>query len=90
MRTRAHVPLSKNGSLGFLWSWLTFRAFCSPVNPVWFTPVAAGILGISLSTLWARVQAGRCPAPIKWDSTTVWRVRDLEKFVDGLADQVAD
>jgi hypothetical protein len=32
----AHAPLSKNGSLGFLWSWLTFRAFCSPVNPVWF------------------------------------------------------
>lgn len=51
---------------------------------------AAAMLGISRSTLYARVQKGRCPAPIQWDGTTVWRVRDLERFVDRLADQVAD
>lgn len=51
---------------------------------------AAAMLGISRSTLYARVQKGRCPAPIQWDGTTVWRVRDLETFVDRLADQMAD
>ncbi len=51
---------------------------------------AARMLGISRSTLYARVQAGRCPEPIKWESVTVWRVRDPENFVDQLADQVAD
>lgn len=53
-------------------------------------PVAARMLGISRSTLYARVAAGMCPSPIRWDGTTVWRVRDLEKFVDHLADQMAD
>ena len=51
---------------------------------------AAAMLGISRSTLYARVQKGRCPALIQWDGTTVWRVKDLECFVDRLADQVAD
>ncbi|WP_104019078.1 helix-turn-helix transcriptional regulator [Roseovarius nitratireducens] len=51
---------------------------------------AARMLGISRSTLYARVQAGRCPEPIRWEGCTVWRVRDLENFVDQLADQVAD
>jgi predicted DNA-binding transcriptional regulator AlpA len=51
---------------------------------------AARMLGISRSTLYARVQTGRCPEPIRWDGCTVWRVRDLENFVDQLADQMAD
>lgn len=51
---------------------------------------AAAMLGISRSTLYARVQKGQCPAPIQWDGTTVWRVKDLETFVDRLADQLAD
>lgn len=51
---------------------------------------AAAMLGISRSTLYARVQKGQCPAPIQWDGTTVWRVKDLETFVDRLADHVAD
>jgi transposase len=29
-----HVPLYRWDTA---WSWITFRAFCSPVNPVWFT-----------------------------------------------------
>ena len=48
-------------------------------------PVAARMLGISRSTLYARVAAGKCPAPIRWDGTTVWRVRDLEELVEGMA-----
>lgn len=51
---------------------------------------AAAMLGISRSTLYARVQKGQCPRPIQWDGTTVWRVKDIETFVDRLADQVAD
>ncbi|MFB9149566.1 helix-turn-helix transcriptional regulator [Roseovarius ramblicola] len=53
-------------------------------------PEAARMLGISKSTLWARVAQGRCPGPIRWDGVTVWRVRDLEEFVERLADQMAD
>lgn len=30
------------------------------------------------------------PEPIKWEGCTVWHLRDLENFVDQLADQVAD
>lgn len=48
-------------------------------------PVAARMLGISRSTLYARVNEGKCPAPIRWDGTTVWRVRDLEALVEGMA-----
>ena len=51
---------------------------------------AAAMLGISRSTLYARIQKGRAPAPISWDGTTVWRVSDIEDFVNRLADQVAD
>jgi transposase len=29
-----HVPLYRWDTA---WSWITFRAFCSPVNPVWFS-----------------------------------------------------
>ena len=53
-------------------------------------PEAARMLGISRSTFYARVQKGCAPQPIRWDGTTVWRVSDLEKFVDRLADQLAD
>lgn len=53
------------------------------------TNEAAATLGIIQSTLYARAQTGRCPAPIQWDETTVWRVRDLETFVDRLAGQIA-
>ena len=52
-------------------------------------PVAARMLAISRSTLWSRVKEGRCPRPIRWDGCTVWRVRDLEAFVDDLGDEVA-
>lgn len=51
---------------------------------------AAAMLGISRSTLYARVQKGACPSPIQWEGTTVWRVSDLHNFVDRLADQMAD
>ena len=53
-------------------------------------PEAARMLGISRSTFYARVKKGRAPRPVHWDGTTVWRVADLEKFVDRLADQLAD
>lgn len=56
-----------------------------PIAPLLVrAPVAARMLGISRSTLYARVAAGKCPNPIRWDGTTVWRVRDLEALVDGM------
>jgi predicted DNA-binding transcriptional regulator AlpA len=62
-----------------------------PANPPLLVRarVAAQMLAISRSTLYARVAAGRCPAPIRWDGCTVWRVRDLEAFVAELSDGVA-
>ena len=47
-------------------------------------PVAAQMLGVSRSTLYDRVAKGRCPAPIQWHGTTVWRVADLESFVKNM------
>lgn len=46
---------------------------------------AARMLGISRSTLYARVNAGKCPPPIRWDGTTVWRVADLRALVEAMA-----
>ena len=49
-------------------------------------PEAARMLGISRSTLYARVTKGNAPKPVQWDGSTVWRVSDLERFVEKLAD----
>ncbi|MGH1412115.1 MAG: helix-turn-helix transcriptional regulator [Pelagimonas sp.] len=43
------------------------------------------LLSISEQTVRNRVNAGRLPKPIKWEGVTVWRRKDLEDFVDGLA-----
>ncbi|WP_347268193.1 hypothetical protein [Paracoccus sp. (in: a-proteobacteria)] len=47
------------------------------------------LLGSRRSTVWNRMRAGRFPTPIKWEGLTVWRRKDCEAFVDGMAGQVA-
>ena len=47
-------------------------------------PQVAEVLSISTTTVYDRVKAGHLPAPIKWHGVSVWRVKDLEAFVDGL------
>ena len=49
-------------------------------------PEAARMLGISRSTLYARVNKGNAPKPVQWDGSTVWLVEDLERFAKGLRD----
>ena len=44
----------------------------------------AAMLAISKRSVWYYAKHGKIPAPIKWQGVTVWRVKDLEKIVDGL------
>ncbi len=45
---------------------------------------AAHFIGIGVSTFWRWVQEGRLPQGIRLSSRcTVWRVRDLEDFLNG-------
>jgi predicted DNA-binding transcriptional regulator AlpA len=45
----------------------------------------AEILGIGRTTVWKYAKEGKLPKPIKWQGNTVWRVKDLEEFVEGLS-----
>ena len=55
-----------------------------------FTPLllsdkqVAALLGCHRNTIWNRVRKNQLPLPIKWEGKTVWRRRDIEKFVDTL------
>ncbi|MFJ1292376.1 helix-turn-helix transcriptional regulator [Paracoccus yeei] len=46
----------------------------------------AKLLGVHRNTIWNRVRQSRFPKPIKWEGLTVWRRRDIEEFVERLAD----
>lgn len=45
----------------------------------------AAMLGIGRSTVWRYVKQGKLPKPIKWQGNTVWRVKDLEEFIESLS-----
>lgn len=45
----------------------------------------AAMLGIGRSTVWRYVKQGKLPKPIKWQGNTVWRVKDLEEFIQRLS-----
>lgn len=45
----------------------------------------AAMLGIGRSTVWRYVKQGKLPKPIKWQGNTVWRVKDLEEFIERLS-----
>lgn len=45
----------------------------------------AEMLGVHRNTIWNRVKRGKFPKPIKWEGVTVWRRREVEKFVETLA-----
>jgi len=47
---------------------------------------AAEYAGVHVATWWEMVAAGRAPAPVKLSPRcTRWRRKDLEAWVDGLA-----
>ena len=44
----------------------------------------AALLGCHRNTIWNRVRKDQIPRPIKWEGKTVWRRREIEKFVETL------
>lgn len=49
---------------------------------------AARFIGIATSTFWRWVQEGRLPQGIRLSPRcTVWRIQDLEKFLDASAEE---
>jgi predicted DNA-binding transcriptional regulator AlpA len=46
---------------------------------------AAAMMGCGRSTFWARVRAGRYPAPVKDCGSTRWRVADLQQHVQAMS-----
>ncbi|MFV2053392.1 helix-turn-helix transcriptional regulator [Aliiroseovarius sp. YM-037] len=45
----------------------------------------AALLGCHKNTIWNRVRTGSIPSPIKWEGKTVWKLKEIEVFVDQLA-----
>lgn len=45
---------------------------------------AAAMMGCGRSTFWARVRAGKYPAPVKDCGSTRWRVSDLQQHVQAM------
>lgn len=45
---------------------------------------AAAMLGCGRSTFWARVRAGRYPAPVKDGGSTRWKLADLQQHVQAM------
>jgi predicted DNA-binding transcriptional regulator AlpA len=43
------------------------------------------MMGIGRTTVWRYAKEGKLPKPIKWQGHTVWRVADLEEFINSLA-----
>lgn len=46
----------------------------------------AKVYRASPATIWRRVKSGVIPKPVKIDGSTLWRMRDIEKHIESLAD----
>jgi predicted DNA-binding transcriptional regulator AlpA len=57
----------------------------APARPSKTMPVneVASALGVSERTVWRRASTGEIPKPIKIGQRRVWRVADIDRFIDG-------